>query len=217
MTDQPPADEALRSAFQALADSSGGECSREDLDRIWLAVGGELSAAERRELVERLATDAACAEAWRIAHELRGSLPIAVAGDRRSPWRPASWLAAAAGLVLAAGVVLFVSVNRSGDATFRDPGQAAIESLVPSEAVLPRDAFRLRWTPGPQDARYQVQVTTEDLRLLVTTADLTRPEVTVDAARLADVPQGSRLLWQVEVTLPNGERTRSSTFVTRVQ
>ncbi len=56
-------DTDLRAAFQALAESSTGECSREDLDRIWLAVGGELPAAERRDIVERLASEPAWAEA----------------------------------------------------------------------------------------------------------------------------------------------------------
>jgi hypothetical protein len=210
-------DESLRSAFQALADSSG-ECSRDDLDRIWLAVSGELPADERRELVERLATDPACAEAWRVAHELRRNLPTALVHERRPAWRSAPWLAAAAAVLLIAASVVFVSRrDQSGDTTFRDPGRPAIASLVPTDRALPKGAFQLRWSPGPQDSRYQVRVTTEDLRLLTTVADLTRPEVVIDPARLADVPPGSRILWQVEVTLPSGERVSSPTFVARVQ
>ena len=41
-------DHALRSAFQALSDSSVSDCSQADLDRIWRAVDGELPADERR-------------------------------------------------------------------------------------------------------------------------------------------------------------------------
>jgi hypothetical protein len=211
-----PDAEDLRRAFQALADSSG-ECSREDLDRIWLAVSGELPAGQRRELVERLATDPACAEAWRVAHELRRNLPTALVQERRPAWRSAPWLAAAAVLLLAASVVFVSRRDHSGDTTFRDPGRPAIASLVPTDRALPKAAFQLRWSPGPQDSRYQVRVTTEDLRLLTTVGDLTRPEVVIDAASLSDVPEGSRILWQVEVTLPSGERVVSPTFVVRVR
>lgn len=216
MSDRHSNDETLRGAFQALSDSSGSECSPADLDRIWRAVEGELPADERRELVERLATDPACAEAWRVAHELRRSLAT-TAVQKPRPWRSTSWLAAAAVLLMAASVVFVSRRDQAGDTTFRDSGRPAIASLVPADAALPKDAFQLRWTPGPQDSRYQVQVTTEDLRILATFRDLTTPEVVIDSARLADVPRGSRVLWQVEITLPDGERAVSPTFVTRVQ
>jgi hypothetical protein len=213
----PGDDEDLRRAFQALADSSAGECSHEDLDRIWLAVAGELPVAERQELVERLATEPACAEAWRVAHELRRNLPVAAVEQRRPAWRPPSWLTAAAIVLLATAVLLVSRRGPSTDTEFRDAGRTAIESLVPSDAALPRSAFRLRWSAGPQDSRYQVRVTTEDLRPVATAGDLTRPELLIEAAQLAAVPEGSRVLWQVEVTQPNGERVLSPTFVTRVQ
>ena len=63
-------DDALRDAFRSLADGVGGECSAGDLERVWLAVSGELAAPERRALVERMATEPALAEAWRVAQEL---------------------------------------------------------------------------------------------------------------------------------------------------
>ena len=217
MSDRHSNDEALRSSFQALSDWASSECPQADLDRIWRAVEGELPADERRELVERLATDPACAEAWRVAHELSRSLPTTATRERRPTWRSAQWLAAAAVLLIAASAIFASIRDQSGDTTFRDSGRPAIASLVPTDAALPKSAFQLRWSPGPEDSRYQVQVTTEDLRLLSTVRDLTRPEVVIDPARLADVPRGSRVLWQVEVTLPDGERAVSPTFVTGVQ
>ena len=39
----------------------------------------------------------------------------------------------------------------------------------------------------------------------------------VDPALLAGLPAGARVLWQVDVTLPGGERVSSQTFTTRVQ
>ena len=47
-------DEALREAFQSLGESAAGRCSAEDLERIWMAVSGELPASQRRALVERM-------------------------------------------------------------------------------------------------------------------------------------------------------------------
>jgi hypothetical protein len=126
-------------------------------------------------------------------------------------------MAAAAVLLLAAASVFVLSRRDQPDPTFRDPGRSAIESLVRADGGLPRNAFRLRWSPGPQDARYDVRVTTEDLRVIATVRDLAQPELVIDAAALAALPQGSRVLWQVEVARPNGEREVSPTFVTRVQ
>ena len=54
--------------------------------------------------------------------------------------------------------------------TFRDAGSYVVESLVKTDETLPRDAFVLRWKPGPEGSRYQVSVTTEDLKLLKTAA-----------------------------------------------
>ena len=91
-----------------------------------------------------------------------------------------------------------------------------MKSLVPPDVALPRDAFRLRWTPGPEESRYQVRVTTEELRVLATAADLTSPEFTVEPAVLS-LPSGASVFWQVDVSLPNGERLTSPTFITRVK
>ena len=92
-----------------------------------------------------------------------------------------------------------------------------MESLVPPDLALPRDAFRLRWTPGPEGSRYQVRVTTEDLKLLATAADLMAPEFAVDPAVLAGLSSGARVFWQVDVSLANGARRTSSTFITRLK
>jgi len=217
--DRHAADDRLREAFQSLGDTDGRDLSAAEIDRIWQAVSGELPAPERRELVDRMAGDPALAEAWRVAHELwRASRQTTAA---RTPglgsWtRP--WLAAAA--VLLIGVAIGIVVQRSGappGETFRDANHYVIESLVPPDAALPRDAFRLRWTPGPPDARYHVRVTTEDLRMLATAADLAVPELVVDRSLLSSAASGSRVLWQVEAAVPGGGTVSSQTFIVRVQ
>ena len=69
--------------------------------------------------------------------------------------------------------------------------------------------FDFAGRPGPQDSRYQVRVTTEDLRVLTTISDLTEPEVVLESAVLSSVPPGARVLWQVDATLPGGENVSS--------
>ncbi|HEY6361898.1 MAG TPA: hypothetical protein VIX63_12375 [Vicinamibacterales bacterium] len=218
MTDRDAADERLREAFQALGDTSREEPSAEELDRIWRAVSGDLPPAERRELVDRMAADPALADAWRVAHELRRAASLETRAETRAVpfWTP-SWMAAAAVLLIGIAIGVVFQLSPSPGDTFRDADTYAIESLVQPETTLPRDAFRLRWTPGPQDSRYQVRVTTEDLRVLATIADLTEPEVVLESAVLSSVAPGARVLWQVDATLPGGENVSSETFIVRVQ
>ena len=219
MIEQHSDNERLRRSFQALAQTKARACSPEDHDRVWAAVRGALPAAERRALVERLAGDPAIAEAWRIAHTLRRDDPWEpVVESRRSTPVVGRWLATAAVALLAISAVLLVSrLDRSNGDTLRTPGGTRVESLIASDAAMPRDAFRLRWSPAPAGARYQVRVTTEDLRVLTTIANLAEPQVTVDQAALAGLTPGTRVFWQVEATLPSGQRTASQTFATRLK
>ena len=216
MTDRHAADERLREAFQALGDASQQALSPDEVDRVWQAVSGTLPAAERRDLVERMAADPALAATWRVAQELqRASAPGASAARTSRSWVLAGLAAAA---VLLIGVTISVYQRRAPDEnTFRSGGTYAVASLVQPDATLPRDRFRLRWTPGPQGSRYQVTVTTEDLRVLTTVQALTMAELTVEGGLLADVAPGGRVLWQVVATLPGGESVSSQTFVVRVQ
>jgi hypothetical protein len=123
-------------------------------------------------------------------------------------------MAAALLLGVSIGVVSWVNLQPADE--LRDPGSYQVNSLVPAETVMPRETFRLRWTPGPQGSRYDVRVTTEDLRELATAQDLTEPELVVERDRLAGLLPGARVLWQVDVRLPTGERVSSQTFVARV-
>ena len=219
VTDRPAADDRLRDAFQALGETTHNELSPDDVDRIWRAVSGDLPAAERRDLVEKMVTDPALAEAWRSAQELwRSAADAPLAAPAPHTWRmSASWLAAAAMLIVGVTIAVVWQRSPSRDDTFRQGGSYVIESVVQPETTLSRDAFRLLWTPGPKDTRYQVTVTTEDLQVLATVLDLTMPELTLDSRRLSGVAPGARVLWQVMATLPGGERVASQTFVVRVR
>lgn len=217
MTDRQAQDEELKQAFQALGETSREELSSADLDEVWRAASGELPAVERRALVDRMATDPALAESWRVAQDLyRAATPMRALTPARS-WR-VSWMRAAAVLLVAAGVGLILQLSRTTvEDTFRDAPTYAVESLLPPEATLPRNAFRLRWTAAPEGSRYHVRVTTEDLTVLTTVADLTAPEVGVSGDVLSAVAPGSLVFWQVDAMLPDGRTVSSPTFSVTVQ
>jgi hypothetical protein len=219
VTDHRADDEKLREAFQSLGETSRDAPAPGDDDLVWKAVSGDLPAAERRDLIDRMSSDPALAESWRAAHDLRREAAggVAAAPVRARVWMR-SWVAAAAVLVLVVAAAILVQRWRPAAVdTFRQSGPYVVESSVPSDATLPRDAFRLRWTPGPEGSRYQVRVTTEDLTVLTSASDLTAPELLVGRDLLSSVASGSRVLWQVDVTLPDGNTIQSQTFVVRVQ
>lgn len=223
MTDRHASDERLRAAFQSLGNTAREEPSPDDLDKVWRAASGNLPAEQRRELVDRMSTDPSLAESWRVAHELqRGALESPDSRNAREPrrahWWIQPWAAVAALVILAVGVGIVVQRTRpADDDTLRDPRRAQVESLVPSDTALPREAFRLRWTPGPAGSRYDVRVTTEDLRLLTTAMDVMQPELVVNVDALATLPSRTRVFWQVDTKAPGGETIPSPTFVVRVQ
>ena len=63
-----------------------------------------------------------------------------------------------------------------------------------------------------------MRVTTEDLRVLATAADLTAPAFMVNLPALSARPrEGASVLWQVDVSLPSGGRLTSPTFITRLE
>ncbi|MCP3138731.1 hypothetical protein [Pyxidicoccus xibeiensis] len=231
--------ERLRAAFRAgETETQGGEPV--DADRIWRAVSGELPPEERREVVARVAADPAWAAAWRLAHELTRSASEATALAERAPppdtrarrdterprpqgrrfhfaWSRPVWGAlATAALVL---VVVGVSVQQGTDGppVVRGGDTVAVASQVPEDAPLPRERAVLRWSGGPEGTRWSVQVSSEDLSLVHRADSLTRSEYAVPAEVLAAVKPGTKLLWQVEARLPDGQVLRSATFVNRIE
>jgi hypothetical protein len=212
-------DARLRGAFATLAESPAPEVSDEVRERIWLAVSGELPADERRELIERMASDPASAEAWRVAHQLwlasQGWVePVIAPTPTRRWWSPR--LAAAAALLIATTVGVVALLNRPPVDEFRASTAYTVQSLVAADA-LPRGEFRLRWTPGPEGSRYQIRVTTDELRVLATAADLADAELVVAPDALRSLPDGATVFWQVDVSLPTSERIASPTFAVRVR
>jgi Putative zinc-finger len=209
-----------RAAF-AASDAAPDPASCPTPETLWSAVRGELPAEQMREVVDHVATCAACAEDWRLAAELvrqeekAATVPGKVIPGRFGQWRP---LAAAA--ALAAGLLIAVGVYRTQpvqEPTYREVQHAGIRSLLPEGQALPRQAAVLRWSPLAGAVSYDVQVSTEDLRTVATAKGQTATEYRVPESALADLPSGARLLWQVDAVRPDGTHENSQTFITPVK
>ncbi len=216
----------LREAFLALSESEDVSEGNVDTLKVWKAVAGELGVNERLEVIDKVALEPGYAEAWRLATELfeaqskeAGAIatPTSEAGlpARRAHTRSRSPYILAAAAVLLVG---FLGVIVSRSLAPREPiyRGAVIVPLTGAEESLPRNDFRLRWQ-APEGSRFDVRVTTEDLRILDTASGLTSPEYTVPAERLEGLPQGAKVFWQVEATLADGNVVQSGTFITEVK
>jgi hypothetical protein len=223
MSDSEPDIERLRAALRALGEEA---LPREDCptpERLWGAVRAELPAEQRREVVDHIAGCLACAEAWRLAVEIDPNPPLAAVAPHW-PWlatffevRTLVPLAATVLVATAANVLLLRGPEEPPRPGYREAGPAAIHSLLPEKEAVSRSDFRLRWSPGPEGSRYDVRVTTESLDSVVSAQGLTEASFLVPESALNSLPSGSRLLWQVQMRLPDGERRDSPTFITVLQ
>jgi hypothetical protein len=218
MTGVSPTGEKLRQAFAALDEHQhAGECPGPET--IWDAVHARLSAEEASGVVDHIAACPSCAADWRIAmrsdqREVPGS--VVPMRPRRTTLR---WtvFATAATVILAA---LLVTVFRDRDAgvpVYRTGDEARIESLVPEDHVLSREAAALRWSPAGEDALYSVEVGTLELVPLASAHDLKATEFTVPSEALRSVAAGESIVWQVEASLPDGRHIASEAFISRIE
>jgi hypothetical protein len=209
----------LARAFAARTQTRApAECP--DPEQLFEAASGNLARDQRSKLVEHVSRCAECTEAWRIAMEL-GVRPTGSASAADALGRDGMPLvrrtALAASVVLALGVGSYVALSVRDDAPrYRD----AADPQTPASLVtgaLPRDRFVLRWSPGPPGSSYSVRLSTADLGLLLEQPGITASELAVPTSALAQVKSGDRLLWQVEVLLPDGRRIPSETQVLTLQ
>lgn len=204
----------LRRAFQAGDDLPGGEIPAPEV--IWAAARGELPPEETRQIVELTARYPALAEEWRLARHLAASENQMAAGTAVWQRRYAPWAAAlAAVFVLVLGGLFWRPSSDDPEPVYRGDS-VALQSQVAEEKALPRERFLLRWSAGPEGARYSVQVTAETLEVIASAHDLSATEYLVPATTLGSLPDGAQLLWQVEMTSPDGRKTTSDTFLARL-
>lgn len=216
-----------RDLLEAFADADArpsGPCP--PADDLWAAARGEADPEAARQVALHVAECGACTTAWRLAVEMARIVPPANAGQPPETTPLARWRRFASfGTVaaLAAGLAGLFVIDarrfpvRSEIGVYRTAAPAEVRALVPHAAVLPRDGVRLRWTPGPVGSRYTLRVFTEDLASVAEAADLTTPEYLVPESRLAGLPAGARLLWQVVLATPDGEVFTSPTFTVRLR
>lgn len=230
---ESPELKSLQEAWRQRESDPADGCP--EADKIWDALSGSLRQPDLNALVRHTAVCPACAEQWRLAHEMgamqeRGAQVIELA-PKRFGYMPA--LAMAAGLALLVGLGLWFwkwqSPPPSGPAkpsqvspvattaeprapSYRNGEQPSIASLISESKPVSRSECRLAWTPGPTGARYSVRVTTAEMKELDRVADLSSPSYVVPETALAGLPKGARLMWQVHAVLPGGERIASPTF-----
>jgi hypothetical protein len=208
----------LPQAFAALAEDAvpGADCP--EPERLWSAVAGELPATDARSLVLHTAACPSCAESWRLARALVGETHVRRPATARTRWRggPLSMAAAVAAVVLAGGAVLRQSTGPVAP-RYRDPRDEVLRALVTEDRPFSRADCVLRWSAIGEGARYDLRVATTTLRVVYSVRGLAATEHPVPAEALAGLPAGTRLLWQVEATTPDGTRATSPTFVVRIQ
>jgi hypothetical protein len=188
-------------------------------ETLWRAARGELPGHELESLATHLRTCSACGEALAVSAEL-----AAESETRGHGWIPRKLgrVGAVAGGItaLAAGLLVFLTtrepVPRDGPgpdlAVSRGAGSTALEIRPLSKEEQPASDAHLEWTPVAGAVRYRVQVSTEDLRSV---HDRTL-EGTVLALPPGLADPGTKLLWQVEASLPDGRTVTSSTFRVRL-
>jgi hypothetical protein len=216
---EPPDVERLRAALKALGDEPGWPDA--DAARLFDALHGDLSADERRAAVDELIRNPQAAAAWQLAREMppdasAGPVAVPSSGIRITRWR--GWLAAAAVLLLAAGVgSQLPRLWRPAEVpVYRSADPRTIASRLPPDAPLRRAEPVLRWT-GLEGARYRVRILTSDLDVLAEVDDVQAPEYRLSADVLARIPPGARILWQVEARVAGTAAVVSPTFSAQVE
>lgn len=203
-------DRKLRQAAAAAGHIAGDGSACPDAGTLHDSAGGRLSTEEQEQVILHLSECGACSSAWRVAREL-------TAAPSRSR-APLYALATAAAVILAAALGLWLA-GRGGEPvppTYRTQESRWIQSELDG-AALPRGAFTLRWTAGPEGSSYDLTVTRVDLERVHRARELHAAAFTIPAADLEGIPSGTRLLWQVTVRLPDGATEVSTTFVTTVE
>jgi hypothetical protein len=218
--------DALRAAIRQDADRTRITDRCPPSETLWSAARGDLPPDALAPLLDHVSTCAACSEAWQLAVEVTRDLGKEVESDApplapaRRRWLRWSALAAAAAVLAIAAVVLPRYLARppeSSGEVYRTEATPAIRPLLSEGQPAAKDHLLLRWTPAGEGARYAVEIATEDLSVVDRGENLTTNEYLVPERALDRLPSGTRLVWQVQATMPNGRTTRSAAFIISLQ
>ncbi len=195
-----------------------------DTDDLWASAAGELDPAADEGIILHLARCSECSSIWRLAREMLpadhpSKSSVTPIGDRNRlrRWQrvllPAAAAAALIGVGLTTGVLL--RNDPSSPPVYREQQGADGIAASPETSSLPRTACRLRWSAGPEGARYDLTVTDDRLEILDTVKRLTRPEYTLAPEAIPASTQ--ELFWRVTAHLPDGRTMASPTFTTTIE
>lgn len=222
--DSPPDLERLRQAFAAVAEEAGRRSPAEcpPAEHIFAAAQGELAAEELGRVLDHVAVCAACAEAWRLAVEVRRQVaPRAKQGELIAGKFGRSRITQVFG-VIAALLLLAISLRffRPGTMAPEDPVMRGADEIQILDATvdLKREHCVLRWRlePKQEDARFEVVVMNAELESLANATAISQYELEIPPERLAKVPAGGMLLWRVEASLQDGQVVASPAFSSRL-
>jgi hypothetical protein len=206
-----------REAWAALAERATATDACPPPERLWEAAHGDLAPDQVAPLVDHVAQCALCAEAWEIAADLAKDAAAAqparvLTFPSRRVWIWAS-LAAAAVIVIGVFVVPRDGLNREGEGAadvYRTELSSGLRPLVPDGQALPKNAVVLKWSPAGDNASYSIEVATDDLTPVASASDLRTTEYTVPESALSALPAGSKLVWRVRASWPDGRSIRST-------
>lgn len=185
---------------------------------LWDALHGKLSNADALR-----ATAAALAaphghEELRLLIQLERELEVPVAtvveGVRWRRWVVGGVAALAAAVLVALALRPPEPSAPSPGVELRAPATTAVVSHLDG-GVLPRDAFELRWDVPGEDCSYALRASTARGDLVAQYRGATEPRWTIESAALAAVPDGEKILWQVDFECGDTSG-RSQTFITQV-
>lgn len=190
-------------------------------ETIWAAVHGELPRREAEAVLDAAMRDPVAHEELRLALAVQDEIDAISDATLHTPQAPRRWGPwLVAGLAAAAAVLLLATrppdppMPDGRDAHYRgDAGGAT--SLVDAPS-LPVDAFELAWE-AEAGAHYELRISTDAPSLLLRKRGLTEPRFAVPPSTFDGVPSGTRILWQVDVVRPDNSRSRSATYVVRLE
>lgn len=207
-------DQELQHQFRlAAALHPGRPCpAPEDL---WQARLGELTPSRTRRIVAHVSACSCCAEDWRLVQYQQRKDGLAPA---QRPGFARNWTTLAAAVFLTAtGLWLVQDRLNTPEPTpvFRGEHLAGNLTSQQHDAVISRTACLLSWShkaPTATVSHYAVRVSTDNIFEVVFVADnLDEPRITIPSEKLASLPAGTRLTWQVTVYFEDGNQ-RSQVF-----
>ncbi|HET7200747.1 MAG TPA: hypothetical protein VFI80_08065 [Burkholderiales bacterium] len=192
-------------------------------ETLWSAFHGELSPAEVRQIVDHTAVCPACAEDWRLALQMESAAdedeeeePAPAPTPARDSYFGRLRAVVVAPLAALAATILIAIGAQWGiwqSALVTRGAHDAGISMV-SRPALPRNNFRLCWSPLPTAVSYDLTVDTPEP---IDITGLKASCYSVPPSALEGLPAESELRWRVEAFLSTGRRVSSITFRSRLR